>query len=313
MRRWSLGISGMAWLLFAATMLLSGCKDRPGLLPQSGGRPYEVLVVGDRSRIVTAALQTDVPGLPQGEPEFDVSCVDSAKLTSPLRVARNIVMVNIDPKLYTTTRIRYEKNVYAQPQMMVYVGAPSVEALRADFKQQAPMLRQLLGRAEINAAIMRLKRQRNIKAERMVREMFGVDLWIPMDMVSSKRGKDFLWLSNDQPEGMQNIVIYRCREAADKQQFVMLRDSIMRQNIKGETDAMYMQTVPQTVTATIVREKGRPMTIYRGLWEMRGDAMGGPFVSHTVDQLTVEAFVFAPGINKRNKLRLTEAALYTLK
>ncbi|MBM6992043.1 MAG: DUF4837 family protein [Prevotella sp.] len=302
-----------AGLLLGAAIVLAGCDDRQGLLPRSGGRPYEVLVVGDRSQTVRRALSTDVKGLPQGEPEFDVSSVDSARFTAPLRVARNIVMVNIDPNVYTATRIRYEKNVFAKPQMVVYIGAPSAKALQEGITRQGPMLRNLLNRAEINASIGRLKRQRNTQAEAMVRQMFGVDLWIPMDMVSSKRGKDFLWLSNNAPEGMQNIVVYRCREAKDKQQYVMLRDSVMRQNIKGETDAMHMRTVPETVVATAAKEKGRSITIYRGLWEMSGDAMGGPFVSHTVGKLTVEAFVFAPGSKKRNKLRQIEAALYTLK
>ena len=46
---------------------------------------------------------------------------------------------------------------------------------------------------------------------------------------------------------------------------------------------------------------------------MKGDCMGGPFVSHTVGDITAEAFLFAPGKKKRNQLRQLEAALYTLK
>jgi hypothetical protein len=56
----------------------------------------------------------------------------------------------------------------------------------------------------------------------------------------------------------------------------------------------------------------------RGLWEMQGDMMGGPFVSHArLDEknnrvVVVEGFVFAPETNKRNYIRRIEAALYTL-
>ena len=59
--------------------------------------------------------------------------------------------------------------------------------------------------------------------------------------------------------------------------------------------------------------------ITRGLWEMEGDAMGGPFVSHSIVDssrrriIVAEGFVYAPGMKKRNLLRQLEASLYTLK
>ena len=63
---------------------------------------------------------------------------------------------------------------------------------------------------------------------------------------------------------------------------------------------------------------GRTIVEMRGLWQMHGDIMGGPFVSHTmIDSLrgvtvTAEAFVYAPGEEKRNIIKRMEAALYTL-
>jgi hypothetical protein len=56
----------------------------------------------------------------------------------------------------------------------------------------------------------------------------------------------------------------------------------------------------------------------RGLWIMRNDAMGGPFVSHSrVDMETgrvivVEGFVYAPEKMKRGLMRRLEGSLYTL-
>ena len=71
------------------------------------------------------------------------------------------------------------------------------------------------------------------------------------------------------------------------------------------------------VRGTVGRSIGDSLTVSRGLWEMEGDAMGGPFVAHTVrtgnDSLTVLAFVYAPGRSKRNLLRELESALFTLR
>ena len=82
---------------------------------------------------------------------------------------------------------------------------------------------------------------------------------------------------------------------------------------------MYMQTDIETVSSGMVAVKGRRMMVCRGLWSMKGDAMGGPFVSHSVVDsasrriVVAEAFVYAPGMKKRNLLRQVEAALYTMK
>lgn len=313
MRRGSWSHAAVAWIMASAIVVMTACNEKRGLLPKSGGRLYEVLVVGDTAGIVRSVLEADADGLPQNEPEFDVSAIDRSRLNATLRLARNLVTVDINPDLYTATRIRYEKNVYAQPQMVIHISAPSEKSLQEDLTAQGKGLPALLKRAETKATLMQLEHQRNAKAERMIQEKFGHTLWIPMDMVSSKQGKDFIWLSNNSPTGMQNIVVYRSRTAKSTREFVEIRDSVMCENIKGETDAMHMKTVVETVKGVKTKEKGRETTIYRGLWEMEGDEMGGPFVSHSTGDLTVEAFVFAPGMKKRNKLRQIEAALYTLK
>jgi hypothetical protein len=57
----------------------------------------------------------------------------------------------------------------------------------------------------------------------------------------------------------------------------------------------------------------------RGLWVVKGDCMGGPYVSFSrVDEennrvIVVEGFVYAPEKMKRGLIRRLEGALYTLK
>ena len=93
----------------------------------------------------------------------------------------------------------------------------------------------------------------------------------------------------------------------------------MEKNLPGEKEGMYMQTDTLcTLVKPIVVHKGFAMEA-RGLWFMRNDCMGGPFVSHSrVDTETnrvvvVEAFVYAPEKKKRDLIRRLEASLYTLK
>ena len=309
-------------LLSFCCLLIAACNDRNGMLPTSGGSPYEVTVVGDVDSILYNTLSIDVEGLPQSEPMFDVSEPDikpAEALKGVLRYARSLVVVDINPKKYDKLSIACKCNVHAQPQLIVRVCAPTAGCLRSMSAQDTALqgnahtLVELLKAHESKAYIETLQRKHNPKMEAEVKRMFGFDMPIPADMKSCKRGKDFLWISNDSPTAMQNICIY-------KQQF-RNRDSVMQVNIKGETDSMYMTTVHDACNVIYTYDEREDIHTqeWRGLWEMKGDAMGGPFVSHTLHDiaghktLTIECFVYAPGTKKRNTLMRTEASLMTVK
>lgn len=295
-------------LLFVAVTLAACNRGKQTMLPDSGGRPYEVVVIGDSDSILYKILSAPVGSLPQPEPTFDVSMNTSMNAT--LRLARNIVVVEIDAKL-NQIKVKYERNVYAEPQMIVHISTPSMKVLRQAmrFQDAADNMRNLIKRNEMKNAIMRLEHKHNTKLEAEVLQMFGIDMRIPADMQASREGKNFIWISNDSPTAMTNICIYTSEN----------RDSVMQTNIKGETDDMYMTTVEGSVARTELTVDGSVRTVCRGLWEMHGDAMGGPFVQHIIKRsdkqrtIVAEVFVFAPGTKKRNLLLNTEAALYTIK
>jgi len=314
---------GVALLLIAAVSLQS-CKDgAASMMPKSGGRPFEVLIVAnDRAAgaVVDSVLSTDTPCLPQPEPLFDTSLTDSARFNRTARLARSIVIVTVSGWLFTETHIRYEKNVWVKDQMVTYVNAPDVATLRRGMNKAGSQLVALLTRFELNSAIRRLAAGSNWWADSMAAAVAGKRMRVPVELTSSKRGKDFLWLSDNANSGMTNICVYAYGGLdAGAERFRTARDSVMRVNIPGERAGMYMTTVQEPLSCAAEMVRLRPRTIVRGLWEMRGDAMGGPFVAHVVADsarrrmVVAEAFVYAPETKKRNLIRKAEAALYTLK
>lgn len=294
---------------FLCLFWLTACNDNSGLQPTSGGKPFEVLVIGTDTTAVntmrnalTALTET---ALPQPEPSFDVS-VAYGEVDASTQYARSIVVVTTDSTRFTQSSIRYEKNVYARPQMIIYITTPSAEQLKTFLKGKGiATIAELLSRAETNRQISHLRTHHSMKALELAKKQFGYSIHAPEDMLSSKQGKDFLWLSNNANSGMQNICLFYSNHL----------DSVLKENIKGEKDGMYMKTVQES----LVRSHADGRDIIRGLWEMEGDAMGGPFVAHswtdslTGKTMTALAFVYAPEAKKRNKMKQLEAVLYTIK
>ena len=73
----------------------------------------------------------------------------------------------------------------------------------------------------------------------------------------------------------------------------------MKVNLPGAREGMYMETADSMFVETRnIAVKGDYAFEARGLWEMKNDAMGGPFVSHVrVDRdnarvIVVEGFVY---------------------
>ena len=309
--------------------LFGACADGTGLMPNSGGRPYEVLVVGaDAAAVgmVAEGLRAQVmEALPQQEPLFSVSAVVSEGLSQATRYARNLVVVTTGDSLLRRPRISYEQNVYARRQLVLHVRAANADQLRTSILYNVRALSRQLVLQELNNGIQLLREKHNVQAVTMAKDLFGVRLWVPEDLTRWKRGKDFLWISNDAATGMQNICVYRYQGThLTKEEAVRKRDSVMQCNLPGEDEGCYMTTVAGSVIVDQYAGRNRDDKAgilasmkLRGLWEMQGDAMGGPFVSLSTRKgdsvLVVEAFVYAPEKEKRSLVHRLEASLHTLR
>ncbi len=306
------------YLIISVAVVFSSCGKKDGeKLPVAMGAPYHVVLVAADSAAaqpMVDLLTAEMSGLPQPEPTFDVRIVSPEQMETPAcRYARTLVRIDIDEKKYSSADVGYKQDRWARGQLVLNITAPSVKLLDQMVWRNARKLVGLLVDHEIDSAKKRLARRRNQKAEAMVRQMFGIDMLIPSTLTSMKTGKDFIWISDNRPVRMQNICIYTVQRQLPEGN-MEYRDSVMHVNIKGETDSMYMQTVKDGLRRLSI---GHGQTLTRGLWEMKGDGMGGPFVERTVFlgqyTLVAEGFVYAPESKKRDLVRELEAALNTIK
>ena len=309
--------------------VLASCRNggKSLITPVSSGRPYEILVVAEDDYWLAGdsalfkVLDTDVPGLPQAERSFRISRVLPAHFDRVMRIFRNVIIVDAQD-VYTQTKFKYVRDAYASPQMIMTIQTPNQNDFSEYVTKNSQVIIDFFTRAEMNRQINLLRDKHSPMVSAKVGSQFDCDIWMPTDMNSYKVGKDFLWASNNMND--MNFVMYtfpyRDKDTFTKDYFIHKRDSVMKINLPGSLEGMYMETADSMlVDVRNIAVKGDYAFEARGLWEMHNDAMGGPFVSHMrVDRanarvIVVEAFVYQPQKLKRDLMRKLNAALYTLK
>ena len=303
--------------------------NKPLLVPSSSGNPYEVLVVADDSVWGTAGgkalkkvLNTPVPMLPQDEPSFHVTRIQNDDYDRIFKLFRNIIFIKIDDD-YRGGKILFDRNVNSYPQVIITIHAEDTDEAAAYINANKSSIIGFLYNEEITRQCDYLNYNHNYAISDTVRKHLGCDIFVPSDLLKVKTGKDFVWISNDGLSTVQNIVVYTYPYATekvfDKYGYVALRDTFLGRNIPGYNPGSKMQTNKECVEVNNYTKNGQFIQEGRGLWEMSGDAMGGPFVSLSrIDTLNnrvivAEAFVYAPSKMKRSIIRRLEASLYTLK
>lgn len=305
-------------------------KSKKGfMMPNASGLPYEMLVVmpDDQwerplGRAVFNVLDTDVPGLPQSERSFRITRVDPSGFNSNMfRIMRNVIKVDIQ-NIYTQPKLKFARNVYSYPQMIMTLQAPDEESLAKYVEDNAQSIIDFFTRSEMNREIENLREQHNPEVSRLAKEILDVDVWVPWEVNKYKKGKDFLWASTNTGKKDMSIVLYSYpytdKNTFTLEYFLNKRDSVMKVNIPGGPEGSYMTTQRDYVYVKDATVHGKYAQVARGLWRVQGDRMGGPFVSHSrVDEvngrvIVAEAFVYAPESLKRDLIRRMEAALYTV-
>ena len=133
--RYNLNKFAVILSLLLAFLSLASCDEGMNIKPRSSGEPYDVVVVTPDARVgsmFSRMLEKPLAGLPQDESNFDVSHAADGTTLQSSRYARALVVVDIDESRHTATRLRYEKDVYATPQIIVYVETPSADSIAAD-------------------------------------------------------------------------------------------------------------------------------------------------------------------------------------
>ena len=294
--------------------------------------------------LVEAVMAADMPCMPQVEPYFRVTKVATAQFDDMFKPTRNILFVDINPQKYTQLKAKVSNNYWSTPQAICRIQTPSEEEFVAYWLEHGAEIREWFVDQEIKRQ-MKFYRASTNKDARAILQQQGYDMLIPEDymviMDTVLEGAStyslrqpvtvapevrLLWCCNNKGSMRRDLVVYSY-PYTDENTFTLdylnaKRDAVLSRVVSASVEGSYMGTEykvfpPQMRAITVQNDEYA--TEVRGLWKiLDGEAMGGPYVSHTrLDQVngrvvTAEAFLYAAGQKKRTALRQAEAILYTL-
>jgi hypothetical protein len=329
--------SKMRNLFFATIAILMVSCGETTFNPDATGRPGELVVVIENSFLEKEAGQAinevfgrSQYGLPQDEPLFTIVSIPNASFNKVLQRHRNILIADIAPQ--NTSNITIKNDAMAKGQLFIQISAPSDSAFARIIQKNSNNLLAYYSEKELerlSAAATKLSEKSMAKT---LAEKHKIELNIPKVYNLIQAGEDFSWYRYEveKPSGGQrhpisrNLLIYNhpytSLEMLKLGNIMDTQDSVTKKYIAGTTEGSYMKIVEELLPAKKEFNLNGAFAIEsRGLWNLKNDFMGGPFINYTaVDTVnnqvvTLVSFVYAPNFDKREYVREMEGIMRTLK
>jgi hypothetical protein len=315
--------------LMTITFLIS-CESgqEKKVLKSANGRINNVLVVlknsqwqgeiGDELREIIAE---PVLGLPQPEPQFEVTQIPPENFGRMFRATRNILNIGIsDDNSFSVA-----SNVYAYPQRIITITGKNKETLIAEIKNNRKKIFNTFKSSDLlSIQALTLKKYWDPSNIKTFKEQ-GYSIKVPKKYNLVEDTGNFIWFRYHlNGDNSMEIISYTFPITSEEDEngstIITHRNAIGKKHIPGQIEDSYMIT-EKAYTPHIVEVKlnGKKTFETRGKWEVKGVFMAGPFLSYyVVDKpnnriIVVEGLTYAPALNKRDYMFELEAILKTLK
>ena len=311
----------IAIILFFLIITLSCSDNQQKLLPASSGNINNISVVtsdelwdGAVGDIIRENFGRPIYGLPQIEPVFSLSHIPSKVFSGFATKSRTILKVDISEK----EGVFNFKNTYASPQRIIQITANSVDKIIEIINENLNSIYSTMYLNEIREKQRRISK--NLNQTQAIKNSTGLTLRFPSAYRVAKVDSNFVWIRRDIETGSVNLFVSRYNDK-NNSSILKIRDSISKHHIPGPVENTFMSTDPiYTPSSQQISIRGKQILETRGLWEIKGQFMAGPFLNYQFESNTkqdeyimLDGFVYSPGSSKREYVFELEAIMRSLK
>ncbi len=332
MKRFSLIV-----VILISVFSLSSCvdenKEKMTTKARSVGGTSEILMItqndeqwnGALGQAVRDFFEQEQYGLPQPEKNFKVAHLNMEALNDMFKKHRNLIIAKID-KDAKNPIVETQKNWQSEPQFVIRITAPSEESWVRTFDSRKEGLKLIFDQNERARFQDFFRPTTDTKIVNQLKKQFGVKMNVPEGYFIGVDKDNFMWIRKETSDMSMAFLIYELpyKDTSDfaPDNIIKVRDSIVKKYIPGPLDGTYMTTDKEflkPVFKTLPDFPAGYAVETRGLWNLVGDFMAGPFVSYSIVNpdhtkiVTAEGWVFYPNKDKRDLLRQQESILYSLR
>lgn len=314
-------------LLICAYMAVS-CADGTQLRTKVTGKAGEIIVVMEKDdwdagpgQALRSLLAIDYPFLPQSEPLFTLVSITEGSFSSIFQTHRNLILCDIDSEK-KEAKMELQQDIWAAPQIVVRITGPSAESIQKCIEDNSDRLVNAIEQAERNRVIQNAKKYEEVDLRQMITTYLGGSPYFPTGYKLKKKTADFYWIAYETTYTNQGVFIYtypyRSAEDLSLPRIIAERNLVLEREVPGPLDNTYMTTNTMVEPDLHwIKYNNREFVEVRGLWDVKNDFMGGPFICHCFYDkanervIVLDGFVYAPKFQKRNYLRQVESILYS--
>lgn len=261
-------------------------------------------VIGDSIR---NKLASPVEGLSKEEPQFDINQYPIHVMEGFVTKGRTIIIV----KKGNSNNFKIKKNQYATPQNVIHITGKTLADLVQIIENKTPEIITLIQNAEIKAHQLIVKD--SLLDTKLIENQFNVDLKISKKYSYALKNQSFVWLINEFPSGISNLIITELPLSTIKkgddvlEKMIRVHDSIGALYIKCKesNSSQYIdRSYPLYFTKLLI--DGKVAYEVKGLWRMRNNYMFGSSINYFIIDsknnriLFLEGFCYIPSGLKRN-------------
>ena len=257
-------------------------------------------------------------GLPIDEPNFKFFNISPKQFNGFSRHSRNILYFQKD----TINKFRIYKNPYSKPQLFFLIQGEDEDILINYLIENKPLIINAIKEGERKEKIRRIKKSPS--KSKALRKKMRINLVYPSVYKKVKDTFNFIWLEKQILKGTLNIISYRLplntiSDPPKLNDVIRIRDSIGKINIPGRLEGTHMITEKDYRPYFYKLNMGGKIIFEtKGMWEVKNDFMGGPFINYILkdkksnEWVIVEGFAFAPSVSKRDYMFELNSILSTI-
>ncbi|NRD22174.1 DUF4837 family protein [Winogradskyella litoriviva] len=318
-------------VLFCALLVSCGetkKDDSKKYLPDSNGNLNTISVVVDNilwednvGENIRDFLAAPLNGLPTDEPMYGIRQIPPQVFDG--FAARSRLVLKIEKEdVEASTKIA--NDAFAKPQTVVIVAGKTDKEIITQLTKNKAKILDAFNKEEVKENLRRI----NLSPldDKAIEEKLGITIDIPSVYRTATEEDKFFWIRKSLSSSKTiDLMLYEVPMESISEgdstivDIVKMRNHITKTKIIGE-DGIYMaveEAYAPSLFTTIIDNK--PAYEVRGMWDMQGYSMGGPFITYAIEDkinnryLVADGYVYAPSLPKRDYIFELEAMIKSIK